>query len=210
MSCPPLCSDLSQTSLLYLLRSSFSSHSPFYLSLLPIDAEIDGMAHLASIFDQQTTNGQHATAAASSSNHQDPRIALRQQDAQQNYQPRLSALKQINPHLVEAQLQAAATPIDDPEEEEEEDEEEEDDASSELSTTSGRRHGQLLQPEMEDWNILEVSLPHLRVPIGPMQQARRDDGEERQSVTLLSSTIVFAFVSNEFDQVACFFVSTRA
>lgn len=119
------------------------------------------MAHLASIFDQHSSNGQHpttATATSSSSNHQDPRIALRQQDSQQNHQSsssRIATLKQIPPHLVEAQLSAH---ISDPDEEEEEDDEEEDDASSELSTTSGRRHGQLLQPEMEDWNILEVSL----------------------------------------------------
>jgi hypothetical protein len=39
------------------------------------------------------------------------------------------------------------------------DTEEEDDDDDIFSTTSGRRHGAVLQPEMDDWLILEVSAP---------------------------------------------------
>ena len=36
---------------------------------------------------------------------------------------------------------------------------EEEDDDDNISTTSGRRHGAVLQPEMDDWLILEVSAP---------------------------------------------------
>lgn len=112
------------------------------------------MAHLAAIFDQSSTNGHsNSTGSSSNPNLQDPRISLRQQQKQRlDSSSRFDSVNQIGSDQVEAQLR---DPISD--EEEDNFEEEDGDASSELSTTSGRRHGQLLQPEIEDWVILEVS-----------------------------------------------------
>lgn len=120
------------------------------------------MAHLASYFDQP--NGQPANE----------RVPFHTNDAQNgsNGMSRVPRSASAN--------QDAFYILDDGDEEGEDDgtalDREDERATAEgddddLSTTSGPRHGALLQPEMDDWMLLEVSCSLVFLRIGSLLRA---------------------------------------